>query len=765
MTQPAPNTPADLAVRLDDGSVGSMPAADANAAIARGEAKPATSDEYEAARTQHLQANAGFLDQAAGLTFGGIRGFGATLGLPVDKTAIDTARFLGGEHAAETTRHVLQDVSNAAPTASKVGEFAGVAAPALVGDEEGSAMGLAGEGGEGIGEALAQRFLPNAEKEGASFLERAGAKALKSSGRNAAEAAQLGVVDAQNEASIENKPLTAEQTFVSGLQSGVAGGVLGGLLGAGGEGLGTASKAIREAIGGKSVEAAGSLSGSLASAAEDRYIAHLSPSQDVKFSREIDSLPGGRHAAARAAMEEASPEVGDTVTHSAEKLRARSDFHNEAVGNTIDEATKVAGDHAGPNRTDVADAIETQLKKPLMDAPELNRAEINHVDAILNTVRGSGEAHENMSFRELFNLRRTVGGKVGTWKITPGGKETHAVYKQAYGILDGALEKSLDDAADKYGNTLGADFRASKLKSRQFRVMANAAERGAEKEGSQQNFSLGTKVLASHGGLSGLLMGGAHHIATKYGNVAAAVTLDKAARMATIQRASSSVADDVTTGLQKFFAGEMKAEALPRLTPQAIDNIQAHLSDPAAQAKGLQQHLGNMPNFAPQLAQQVALTHSRAVSYLAANIPKPLATANSMQPQLQKKRYAPQDLTRFARIHQVVADPAIVPKLLGTGQLTHDHVTALKEVYPAIYSEIQNLVQQKVSTSKKAYSYSQRCALSLLFDEPLDATMNPAFIQDVQASYAANPEPPSPGAKAPKRPLKLTGASVSGSEG
>ena len=783
MTQAVPPgvaPPAEkLAVKFADGTVGRLPAEAAQAAVAAGHAKPATSEEFDQAHAQYQQEHATVADQFVGSTFGAVRGLGSTLGLPVDKAAIDTARFLGGEGAADTTRSVIQNVQNKAPIASKVGEFAGVVAPALLGDE-GGLLGATGEAGEGIGAAMARRFAPAAGEE-AGLLSRVATKAITSGSRNAAEAAQLGMVDAENESSIENKPLTGEQLFASGLSSAAGGAVFGGLLGAGGELAGSGASKIREAIGGVSVDAPSSLSGHLTNAAEDQYLESLNVTQNVKAARQLKDLPGGRRAAARMAIDDgltASPT--ESIQEHAAKLSDALDETNKKIGGIVDKVQEDTGDKLGPDPVQIIKRLDSQLKEPFLKTKSLHGAEIAHVDNIITALidlpsARMGEdaaAGQRMNFRDLFELRQKIGQKItDAGSLGPGAKESSEskLYNKAYGILDGELESALDNAGDEMGNRAGTEFRAAKLKSRQLRALSNAAKTSAEKAETRQAVSLGTKVLAggalAAGHPGGMAVAVAHHYAQKYGNRVASHFLDKAARMAAMQRASSSVADEVTTGLQKFFAGEIKVEAIPKLTPAQLDNIQAHLSDPAAQAAGLQQHLGNLPNHAPQIAAQVAATHSRAVSYLSANVPKPLAVSNSMQPQLAKKRYAPQDLTRFARIHQVVANPAIVPQLLGTGQLTHDHVTALKEVYPAIYQEIQNLVQQKVSTSKKAYSYSQRCALSLLFDEPLDATMNPAFIQDVQASYAANPEPPSPGAKAPKRPLKLTGASVSGSEG
>lgn len=106
-----------------------------------------------------------------------------------------------------------------------------------------------------------------------------------------------------------------------------------------------------------------------------------------------------------------------------------------------------------------------------------------------------------------------------------------------------------------------------------------------------------------------------------------------------------------------------------------------------------------------------------------------------------------QESMSFARRIQAVFDPISVLQDVAEARLSRDSAEAIRETSPKLFVFAQERLLQRASDVKAAIPYSQRVRMSLLFDVPLDDSLDPARIASIQAAFASNSNeaPPQPG--------------------
>jgi hypothetical protein len=77
---------------------------------------------------------------------------------------------------------------------------------------------------------------------------------------------------------------------------------------------------------------------------------------------------------------------------------------------------------------------------------------------------------------------------------------------------------------------------------------------------------------------------------------------------------------------------------------------------------------------------------------------------------------------------------------LKAGTLTREHVEALQNVYPSIYTRLQEASMNYLQKEGENLSYQKRITLGLLLDLPSDASLEPDNIAGLQSNFAAEGE-------------------------
>lgn len=125
-----------------------------------------------------------------------------------------------------------------------------------------------------------------------------------------------------------------------------------------------------------------------------------------------------------------------------------------------------------------------------------------------------------------------------------------------------------------------------------------------------------------------------------------------------------------------------------------------------------------------------------------------------------KTTLSPGEATAFARRWQAVHDPASIFEAIAHEQdmLTLESAQTLRKVYPSLFALGQQYMLKRAQELQNPVPYAARVKMSLLYDVPLDSTLEPDNFKILQSVYqkpapampaAAPGAPPTPGIAAP----------------
>ena len=148
------------------------------------------------------------------------------------------------------------------------------------------------------------------------------------------------------------------------------------------------------------------------------------------------------------------------------------------------------------------------------------------------------------------------------------------------------------------------------------------------------------------------------------------------------------------------------------------------------------------PNIAEVLTAKVV----KGMSYLSKEIPKDPNPPNKF---VKTAPFTPSDydVKKFTDKVVVVKDPMIVFQALAAGELSKDHVEALKEIYPSLYQRVVEKVTDTLINDEIELDYGDRVGLSYILGAPLDPSMSTksfAYFQPQRQEQAGPEQGPPP---------------------
>lgn len=190
-------------------------------------------------------------------------------------------------------------------------------------------------------------------------------------------------------------------------------------------------------------------------------------------------------------------------------------------------------------------------------------------------------------------------------------------------------------------------------------------------------------------------------------------------------------------GSDKQGAPKNKKEAFERIT----NTLASFSSDPEKLINHAVMSTQRIAQAAPETAMAIQAKMGTAITFLNSKIPKDPNPGSGPF----KREWEPsnQELAKFERYLAVVERPMSVMDDLEAGTLTGESIEALKAVYPELYSKIYQTMIEKVADTPKM-SYSKKAQLSLLFDTPLDSSMQPEAIKAFQQQFVTEANQTSP---------------------
>lgn len=752
------------------------------------------SGEY-AGQLQNAQENKDYVDEHWGTAGTLAAGLGQGLTLNQGAAALSALGLLDKGHF-EAAQQTL---------GYKVGDVAGMLLPAFLSGGESiaargalgasksvigralalSPAGLLGEAG-GAAERLAARFLPEA-----GIMGKLGAPVLKMAARGAAEGAIVNLSHTVADNVIQNKPLAAQALLASGVDGalfgGLTGGILGGVSALGSAGIDMVSGRVAGAAAGGGEHAAatalkrlGASEGKLGELGSQGSLVeplkgYYKVLQDGGESLASDT---GSIRRAVAGMEKKYSAVADDAL--AQLQRA----HPSALDGRL-------ANMSGRIRQDLEAAYGgTAEYRTAMKLAE--RLEKDMVGLAGKTEKLTGKASTDYLPEHLQPKGEPTITTPATWQQWAKTREQLAdrlhvskgVEQEVYKTALAAYDSELVEAMQKANPELATTFQSATTGARQARELVDMTNGRAAHEAARGSSlhmngadaaTMGYSVLAGANPLVG-----AGIIAGKkiVGHVqqaiqpAVAEAAYRSAIGANAAHAQMAVSNRAAAALKTFMTGarlvadkehaESRDPGGARLS-YGMKNYQAsmaladELTSAAHQEKVRELTHALAVAGHPDLAEEMAMTYGRAAAYIAQNQPKGKSKEYKMgtlgKPAKQLG-LSTQDMKFMRQLHAIRNVQDAIIGGLERGDLSRDAVATAKYVFPDYMNMITERATNQIMVMKeegKFLAADKVAMLGTVLDAPVDSTLQPEFIKEVQQGLAANKAPP-PDQGAPQAP-------------
>ncbi len=737
----------DVAIRDQDGSVSMVRASDLDAASAEG-ARPATEREYNAAKLgKSGEIAATGIGVGQGLTLG--------YGLPA---IVHASKALGADQFANDVRRGVEIAHDSLPGQYMAGEVAGTVAPMLFG------------GGAVEGAALAD-----------GLVARAAQRAIAAAPRAIAEGAAIGVGEQLSEDTLRNHKLVGENYLTAGFK----GGTIGLLLGtAGAAGIGAAS------------DRAASLFGRSVEGAERGLVREESTAYRSAARAEEELAPRGRNIAEREADNQRflgtgakTPEMkrlgATSVEQRAERERLGRLMDEQGIGGPLKSAEEQAAQvvakraelgktfapmykeadtaAARPSWKAISDRYQAEIRGPAIADGLFGTENVAKADDIL--ARFLEKGGEQPSHMKLWELRKSLDNDKlqSLFNRVPGAPVSPAeeAVRGLRGLVQDELVTSATRAGEELGTKLGDRLATANNLYKDLSTLEKVTKGASQRISGNAGVSLSDLVAAASGGIPGLIAGGANMVRRKYGNQMAAHVLDKVARMESLQGAISKVDETLSRGSRAFVEGKggpAIRKAAP-VTAAEVRELRDVTSNPSAVTARVASAMGDLPKYAPKVAQAMATTAQRTAAYLTQTLPKEPVQTGLSWGHRPARPLSDTELLRAQHIIETAQDPSIVLDRLREGRLTKTHVDTLKATSPETYAAIQSYIRTHGEEIRPTLTVQQQCSLGLLFGTPLNEASLPANIRAFQASFTTGNQAPGEGGTGGASPGPMNSAS------
>lgn len=794
--------PKQIAVVTPAGDVRTIASTDAADAAEQG-FELATPEQVKGAKNQakfdeaSALGKAGYVAGAAGA--GALRGLSAGLS---DAVLVHGAGLLGKD-SATATRETLNELRDVAPTASLLGEGAGLIGGMALGSGEvgvgGKALTAVSRAG-GLAERGAARLLGAEAAEGLAARALTGAAAKGAAG--AVEGSLYGAGNAISEAALGDERLTGEKLIADMGHGAIFGGALGAAFGGVGGALSRRGKAaqLAEVIAereGVAAPEAGSLRARFGEWAQDQADVNLLKGLGIGKAKmaQLERLaPGGRSGASRILAEDLEQATGKTLSRigteeaaaTAERRLSELETKKLASVGALDAAKAAA---PLPETLDkrafdelvvkhIPEAVRDDFRgqiaisgRALNEVPilPLARDSLKPVIDVMTEVRES--LGKGTTFRDWYDARKLLDAKINFAKANASpALENMRAYRA---IFEDEFEKAGEAAAAQKGESFAQQWKADKALQQAYIYAKEGAESKLAAQAANNSFSLGPTIssivnTAAFGAPAGFASAVAGRIAKERGDMIAADLWRRAADLAGVQQAIARVDSQVNSGVQKLlgsavpktpmtapsYLGDIPREAATYAAATrkadregyhaAATAIRSDAARPGAVAERVAEQLAPYAGVAPKATAAASATAIRGLMFLHSKLPPATNDPFSPTPQFQKPDRMTSDveIAKFMRYKEAVDNPTRVLSLIAKGKGTRQHVEALREVYPNLYAQMQNDVNRRLMDAKRPLSYEERLKLGVFYDMPTMRAMTPAFQKNIQGTFLPTPQEP-----------------------
>lgn len=668
----------------------------------------------------------------------------------------------------------------------------------------GAIAGLAVGAGEVGGAIRGVRGLAAAEE--ALQATRLGRMALGAA-KAGAEGAALGAGDVISESALGNEKLTAEKLIAGMGHSAAIGGGLGALFGGlGGRAAAKGaeySELAAEGAAGRAGQIAAEDSGIAGAArklSDQKLVKSLgaTPTELRRLSEKY--APGEFEEIVRSRVKASGQ---SEFFNTPEKMHDLATRELETTGKKLGDMYEHL-DSAGvpkPAFSEIQESIQKQLIEPNMirsaeaarEVPGLSGLgavkPANEATAafkpyaeqdlakVFEAVEQAQKLGENSTFRDWNEFRIKI-DKRAKWAAQNAPEAVENLQKLR-GIIEDNIIAKAEAGANGIGESFAQEYRANKAIYSAFKDVENFTERRVARNLGNNTIGLRPFIGAAGALASGHPVGGLAALIggqlMNHSDMFVSAVADRAASLLGVQRVVTRADAAIAKGAQALVKGAPKdaarsildippARELPRaaLVASAIEGMSAvkrrssydkladsiRTADPQQTAARLGESLQNLAPHAPGVAAETASTAVRGLTFLQSKLPASSADPFSPTPQFGKpnRMTSDVDISKFLRYAEAVDDPISVMTLISKGKGTRQHVEAIKEVYPLLYSQMQGDVTRRLMDAKRPLSFDERLKLGTFYDMPTMRAMTPEFQKTLQGTFS--PTQSEPGAVA-----------------
>ena len=187
---------------------------------------------------------------------------------------------------------------------------------------------------------------------------------------------------------------------------------------------------------------------------------------------------------------------------------------------------------------------------------------------------------------------------------------------------------------------------------------------------------------------------------------------------------------------------------------EARDTVSELQANPQA---AMQAVMPSTSKYMPKTSQALALSMMRGLTYLQRQVPTPLAKPSLGQ--AAPARVSVPDMHAFLERYKVVEDPKSALRAFAAGRMTVGMATALQEVSPQLFAELQAKTLQVVQDRQAKgdpLPYDARQRMHILLGIITDPSQDPKMAAALQANLIPEPKAPGGGAPRPSAPQTKT---------
>lgn len=169
-------------------------------------------------------------------------------------------------------------------------------------------------------------------------------------------------------------------------------------------------------------------------------------------------------------------------------------------------------------------------------------------------------------------------------------------------------------------------------------------------------------------------------------------------------------------------------------------------------SQALTKGVEGLHSVAPNIAQSLQTTGSKAINYLHSKMSKPmneLIGDQEFEPTKTSQR-------RWLDIHNIVNDPISALDHVKHGTLTSDHMDALTQVHPELLNDMRQKVMEHMDPNQvRNLPMSTKLSLGAFLGSPITQSQTPQTVLGNQATFQAQqPQAPQSGSKSTLGGLK-----------